>query len=89
MNKPNFNPCPYCEGGGGMFIGKDYIICSGFCENCVGLTRMRNYPDVCTICDNDISDPKCLKRSAYERIYGAIDVINAAIREEGRFPHDD
>ena len=68
--------------------------CDWFCEDCAGLRFVRNYPDEpdyseCTICDNNISNSKCLKRSAYERICAAVDDINQAIGETGCFSHDD
>ena len=75
-----------------LFCDGDF--CDKFCEDCAGLRFVRNYPNEpdyseCTICDNDISNPKCLKRSAYERICAAVDDINQAIGETGCFSHDD
>ena len=72
---------------------RDYIISDGFCENCAGLKYVRNYLDEsgydeCMVCSGDISNPKCLKRSAYERICAAVDEINQAIGEQGSFSHD-
>ena len=72
----------------------DSDFCEEFCEGCAGLRLVRNYPDEpdyyeCRICGGDISDPSCLKRSAYERICAAVDDINQAIGEIGSFPYSE